>query len=240
MNVSYEFSVDALCRFADVVRRLAGGPAVQRVCELGAGAKPLLSLEFLAEHALDCVLVDISPRELAKAPDGYVKVVADAASDEYQPDCLFDLVFSRVVAEHVADPRALHQNVWRLLRPGGQAAHFFPTLYWPPFVVNRVLPEGISSRLLRVLQPGREPEGHSAKFPAYYRWCRGPLRRQVRRLEATGFEVEEYGAFFGQLGYWAKLPPLAALDRAVAVRLVKRPMPWLTSYAYVVLRKDGS
>ena len=34
----------------------------------------------------------------------------------------------------------------------------------------------------------RVPVG-SAEFRARYRWCRGPTPRQVRRLEALGYEV---------------------------------------------------
>jgi hypothetical protein len=49
--------------------------------------------------------------------------------------------------------------------------------------------------------------------------------------------VLEYGGFFGQPDYVARIAPLARLDRALTARLLKRPIPWLTSYAYVVLRR---
>ena len=143
---------------------------------------------------------------------------------------------SAFLAEHVADARALHRSVYAALRPGGTALHTFPTLYEPAFMVNRVLPERVMEPLLRRVQPGREPEGEHAKFRAYYRWCRGPTRRQLRRLESVGFQVLDYVGYFGH-GYFGPLKPLDRVEQALSHALVRRPLPALTSYATVTLRR---
>lgn len=223
---------------ATVLRLLEEGG--RDVCDVGGGPNPLLGPEQIAARGLRYVLLDASADQLAKAPPGYETALADVTAPPPALHGAFELVVSQWVAEHVADPRAFHRGVRALLRPGGYAVHLFPTLYAIPFVANLVLPERIAGALARVraLTPGpsREDEGHFGKFPAHYRWCRGPSARQVRRLESTGFEVVEYVGFFGH-GYYEKLGPLARAEAALADWLVRHPVPLLTSAAIVVLRR---
>lgn len=213
---------------------LGGG----RICELGGGARPALSPEFLAEHGLDCLVIDVSESELAKAGDGYAKLVGDVSATDFAAGSAagtYDLVFSRVLAEHVRDPRTFHANVHRLLRPGGVAMHFFPTLWWPPFVLNWLLPEAVSEPILLRLQPYRVSEGDVGKFRAYYRWCRGPTMSQLGRYASVGFAVDECVAYFGEIGH-APGRLLGALNRRWAELMVRHPSPALTTYTTYALR----
>ena len=217
-------------------QELARGPEVTRVCELGGGANPVIPLELIAELGLDHEVADISAAELAKTPPGYRTVEVDATSPDFAARGPYDLIVSAFLAEHVEDPRAFHASVHAALRPGGLAFHVFPTLYEPAYVANLLLPERLADALLQRIQPGREPDGAHAKFPARYRWCRGPTRRQLRRLEAAGFDVLDYVGYFGHGYYWR----VGALDRAeqkLSRALVRRPVRSLTSYATVTLRK---
>lgn len=211
--------------------RIARGMAV---CEIGGGANPLLPRAERERLGLTYTVVDIDPLELAKASPDVVKVQLDITSAPLAAS--FDVVISKQLAEHVRDPLAMHRNVWAMLRPGGRAIHFFPTLYAAPFVVNRLVPERMASTLLIALQPHRVSSGSHGKFPAHYRWCRGPTGRQLRRLRSTGFEVEDYIAGFGH-GYYARAPLLQRIENAKARMLVRRPLAQLTSYAIVVLRR---
>ena len=206
------------------------------VYEVGAGANPALPCEFVDRHNLDYVIMDVSASELAKAPRKYKKLNRDIMAPPTETES-YDLVFSRMVAEHVTDPSLFHRRILERLSPDGVVLHFFPTLYAPGFVLNRILPFDLSDRLLQVFQPGREPEGRHRKFPAYYNWCWGPTDRQLQRFRHLGYRIVEYVGFFGQPGYFGRLPMLAALDRHVALVLVSHPVPSLTSYAYVVLAK---
>ena len=151
--------------------------------DLGGGARPSLPPDAVARLGLDYVVLDVSAEELAKAPDGYGTLQADIAGDEPPQLEPQDLVFSRMLAEHIAEPERFHRNVRALLRDDGIAFHLFPTLYELPFLVNRLLPVRTSERFLLRLDPARRREGRKPKFPAYYRWCRGPGRRQLERLE---------------------------------------------------------
>jgi SAM-dependent methyltransferase len=224
--------------FSDWVRDAIADVSAHAVCEVGGGAKPLLSASSAAELGVDYVVADRSEPELRKAPGPHRRVVVDVGSPGFTPFGRFDVVCSRMVLEHVRDPRRFHENVWSLLRPGGVALHFFSTLYDAPFVLNRVLPETLVATLLRVAQPNRTPEGNDGKFPASYRWCRGPTRSQIRRLESTGFAVERYVGFFGHW-YLARMPRLQRLEDTWARSLVRHPNPWLTTFAWVRLRRPA-
>lgn len=172
---------------------------------------------------------------LSRPPQGYLKIQADIALPTLDLPGGYDLIFSKMLAEHVPSGETFHRNVRRLLASGGVAFHFFPTLYAPPFVVNRLLPERLAERFLHLLQSGREKEGKHAKFPAYYSWCRGPMPLQIKKFERLGYRVDEYIGFFGHEGYYMKLPVLAKVHRALSNWLVHHPAPWLTSFAYVTL-----
>jgi SAM-dependent methyltransferase len=222
--------------FFDFVEDLIHRTGVQTVCEVGGGANPALGLEFVRAHGIDYTVVDISEDELTKAPDGYRKLLGDVASPDFVAPARYDLVFSRMVAEHVRRPEQFHRNVYGMLVEGGRALHFFPTLYALPFVLNRLVPDAVSERLLQVVQPGRGRQGRHGKFPAFYHWCRGPTRRQLERFHGVGFTVEEYIGFFGH-AYFRKLRPLQVIEDWIAASLVRHPVPLLTSYAYVVLLK---
>ncbi|MCD6281686.1 MAG: class I SAM-dependent methyltransferase [Deltaproteobacteria bacterium] len=213
---------------------LASREGVKRICEIGGGANPALSLEFIREHKLSYVILDISAEELVKAPEGYEKVQADIASPHLDIPGGYDLVFSKMLAEHIRDARQFHENVLSILAEGGIAFHFFPTLYAMPFILNRLMPERLSAILLRTFAP--RDSYRFAKFPAYYRWCRGPTHTQIKRFEALGYEVEEYIGFFGH-GYYMGIKPLDKLNSFIADILISHPIPSLTSYAYTILRR---
>ncbi len=141
-----------------------------------------------------------------------------------------------MVNEHVADGERYYRNIFTVLRPGGVTAHCFSTLYALPFVANRVLPERFASRVLDTVNP-RDRYQHD-KFRAYYSWSRGPSRLMIERLSRLGYEVLEYRGYFGH-GYYdhPAQRPVRALEEAKTRWLCRHPIPILTSYAVVVLRK---
>ncbi len=142
----------------------------------------------------------------------------------------FDMVVSKFVAEHVADPAAFHAAVWRALRPGGLAAHFFPTLPSPPYAVNRLISGAPSRRLLELLQPGsRGRGGRERPFPAYYRWCAGPSRRQYRRLASEGFEVVDYVVLVGHR-YYERFPRVQRAADALSRQALRLRHPAISTY----------
>lgn len=238
-RVAYASSESAWVEFDGLLRELVNRDSITRVCEVGAGARPALPLDVVKAAGLEYTLVDVSHEELDKAPDGYVKRQADATQSSESLGREYDLVFSRLVAEHIRDPRAFHRNVHAALAPDGLALHFFATLYALPFVANLVLPEHAARFLLHRLQPHRANDPRESKFPALYRWCRGPTRRQIERFERIGYRVEAYHGFFGTSRYFDRFEVLKRVDMRLTDLLLQHPPASLTSFAHVLLRRDA-
>jgi hypothetical protein len=151
------------------------------------------------------------------------------------PGAPYDLIFSRMTAEHFRDSGRAYGNMLRALSPGGLSVHCFATLYALPFVLNRVLSDGVASFLYERFAL-RDRERHD-KFRAYYSRCRGPRQDQIRFFQEIGYEVLEYRAHFGHNYYAPRLPLLHVLHRAKTSLLLKMPIPLFTSYATVILRR---
>jgi SAM-dependent methyltransferase len=208
------------------------------ICEIGGGANPALPIEQVSRLGIKYSILDVSQDELDKAPPGYNLVRGDATDRQLNLTEQYDLVFSKMLMEHIPSARHFHENVRRMLKPGGVAFHFFPTLYAIPFVLNRLLPERFAESIVHTLQPGlRSREGKRSKFPAFYQWCRGPTLSQISRLQQAGYEVVEYIGFFGHSNYYRRVPALATISLKISRFLLSHPNPWLTSFAYLVVKK---
>jgi SAM-dependent methyltransferase len=235
-EVSYGRARDGEPHFWAEVHRLLDSGA-KRICDVGGGAKPILSHKVIDTRSLDYTVLDVSREQLDEAV-GY-RTFQASILDELRIDELvseggrFDGVVSRWTAEHIPDGRGFHKQVLRLLRPGGVAVHFFPTLYTLPFVANRLLGTKSSRAVLFRVDPNRVD-----KFPAYYSWCRGPSASQVRRLQGIGYEIDRYVGFFGHT-FYQRIRPLHHVQEVLTRTLVDHPFAPMTSFALVVLRRPN-
>ena len=234
MEVTYLHSGNEWDDYPDFVQTLVRQYGVRKICDVGGGANPVLSLQFVTDRQLDCTVLDISSAELEKAPTGYKKMVMDIEAENFVPTDQFDLVVTKMMAEHLRNGRLFHKNIFSMLKPGGVAVHYFPTLYALPFLVNRLIPEWLSSFLLDIFLP--RDRYQMAKFPAYYSWCYGPTLSMLEMLDGIGYEIVQYKGFFGNI-YYTRIPILRNLHRSYTQYLVKHPNPYLTSFAQIVLRK---
>ncbi|HTU25245.1 MAG TPA: methyltransferase domain-containing protein [Pirellulales bacterium] len=207
------------------------------ICDVGGGANPALTREYLAARNIDYTVLDIDQRELEKVPAGYSTVCCDVCDASSLPENRYDLVITRMLAEHVKNAEAFHRGVLKTLKPGGVAFHYFPTLFCPPFLVNWLTPSGLSQKLLDFYSP--RDKVYQGKFPAYYKWCRGPSQRQLHRFSALQADIVTYRGFFGHSYYQKRLKPLDWMSRKLAGYLTTHPVPMLTSFAYLVLQKRG-
>lgn len=235
MNVRYLEAEPFWDHYIDFILDTIDRYRLKNVCDAGGGANPLLSLEQIQQRNLAYTLLDISQQELDKSPEAYRKIVHDMTSSDPSQDGQYDFIFTKMMAEHVPDGEAFHRHVYSMLKSGGMAVHYFPTLYAPPFVVNKLLSDRIGGFIYNLLAP--RDKYRYGRFPAYYRWCRGPTPGMHRRLEGVGFEVVEYWGLFGHRGYYRRIPFLPAIHGHLVRWLLKHPVPWLTSYAYVLVRK---
>jgi len=239
-RVSYQDKETLWKGYENYVRELALKEGAENIAELGGGAKTILADNERWGFAGKRIIVDISAEELAKAEaENDVETrVLDLCKPVPDGREVYDIVFSKMLCEHVPDGQAFHQNCFDLLKPGGLAVHYFPTLYTLPFVLNRLIPEEAARKLLRKIQPGRIDNPKYEKFPAYYQWTTGPTKRAIRRFESVGFELEAWHGAYGH-HYYHLLKPLDAVEQAKSRFLTKHPVPALTSFAVVTLRKPA-
>ena len=218
---------------AYTVQHLIERSGAIKVCELGGGANPTLSR------------ADRGVKEARLHHPGYRATRARQGSAGIQDDrsrpatrtCVSpssSTLHSRKCSRSTCETGSVHRNVFRLLRPGGIAFHFFPTLWAPPFVANLLLPERVSATLLNLFSP-RDGVRHG-KFPARYSWCRGPTPRQFDRFRSIGYEIIEYRGFFGH-DYYRRIPIARWTAEALADYLERNPAPALTSFAQLCLRR---
>ncbi len=160
------------------------------IVEIGGGANPLLTKEKVKNFKY--VVIDIDAFELSKAKGDYFeRICTDITKDNKQIKC--DLIITNMLLEHVENPKEFHEACFEMLNDDGKAIHFFATKYSPASITNLILPEQWSRRLLYSIQQRKwETEG---KFPAYYRWCMGPTKKQICKFQSVGFIVEQYNGY---------------------------------------------
>lgn len=212
--------------------------APKAVLEIGSGANPTLTPEYVNENGISYVTNDVDARELEKADPAFQRLVLDLSVQVENSELAgkFDCVFSRMVNEHVSDGEQYHRNIYNMLKPGGISAHCFSTLWNFPLAANRFLSESISAILLQLYSP--HDKYKSGKFKAHYSWSRGPSRKMINRFEGIGFEVLSYTGYFGH-NYYRTIPFLHRLEMRKAEALLKHPIPMFCAYSTLILRKPN-
>lgn len=208
-----------------------------KVLELGGGRAPSFPIHDMPKNIASYTVNDIDPSELARASDDYDKACFDVTGDVSAFNGQYDIIFSRTLIEHVADGRKMHRNVRDLLRPGGVAFHMAPTLYALPFVINKLLPETLSTKILYTVFPKRR--NNKNKFPAHYSWCYGDRDRMQTMLKEIGFDQVAIRSFFGH-AYFDKFPIIRDADRALAALAERKDWSSLGSYAHITAFKPAA
>jgi len=225
--------------YRTTILALSQGLGLHHLCEIGGGRDPLFSPDEVKQLGLELTINDISPVELANAPAGLHTACFDIAGDIAAAGMKgnqFDLMFSRMVFEHVHNVEQAWKNIHTLLTPGGVALAFFPTLYSLPFVLNKLMPEQLSRAILKVFYPARRDDGDDPKFPALYDHCFGDDESQNAMLSPIGFREVLVVPFWGH-EYFARMPGIREVDGAFNAFAAKQDWRKATSHAYVLVRK---
>jgi len=235
MEIEYRLTKNTWDEYPTLIKEWVVRTNAVEVCDIGGGANPILDIDFIYSRSLEYTVLDLSQSELDKIPDTYKKEIKDVEAEDFSLEDCFDLAFSKMLAEHIKNGEIFHRNIHQMLKPGGIAIHYFPTLYALPFVVNKLIPEKTSSALLGLFAP--RDKFQQAKFPAYYNWCFGPTPSMLNMLTAIGFEILEFNALIGHV-YYNRIPLIRELHQKYSKFLVRHPNPRLTSFAQVVLKKN--
>ena len=224
--------------YENVVRGLARILNAKRLLEVGGGRDPLFKPDELSALGIEMTVNDISQAELDVLPDSYRKACFDVAGDISAVSNLrgsFDLAFSRMVFEHVADGQRAWKNLYEMLAPGGVALAFVPTLYSFPFVVNWLIPDDVAAKIVKLLYRNRTDD-EDPVFPARYSWTFASERKMKPMLDAIGYREVSVLPFYGH-GYFEPFPIVRDIHNAFTEVARKNDWRAIASYAYIAARK---
>lgn len=228
----------AWANYKQVVRELSKRFAAHRLIEIGGGRDPLFDRSEIRDLDAEMTVNDIAPGELEALPPGYHTACFDIAGDISNVVHLhnnFDLAFSRMVFEHVADGRRAWTNLYELLAPGGVGLAFVPTLYAVPFVLNWLLPENLAAAIVKAIYHHRTDD-EDPVFPARYSWCVADKTRVGSMLSAVGYREIVVQPFYGH-GYYRYFPIIRDIHERFTDVARHRDWRMLASFAYIAARK---
>jgi SAM-dependent methyltransferase len=192
----------------------------------GRGAPVLARFRGRAKRLIGVDLVDfnagLSDIELLKGDLSHIEL--DTGS--------VDIVMSRAVMEHIADPASVYSEIHRILRPGGYFVFLTANLWDYASIIAKSVPNRFHPWIVSRTE-GRAPED---VFPTCYRTN---SRRAVHRwADATGFDIVslrhlgQYPSYFMFNGF---LFLLATAYEKVISRF--RGLEFLRGWILAVLRK---
>jgi SAM-dependent methyltransferase len=228
----------ASANYKRVVRGLCERFDAHRLIEIGGGRDPLFDRDEFNDLGAEMTVNDIATGELGVLPPGYRTACFDIAGDISSVAHLrnsFDLAFSRMVFEHVADGQRAWANLYELLAPGGVGLAFVPTLYALPFVLNWLLPDKVAAAIVKAIFHHRTDDADPV-FPARYSWCVADEARMGSMLSAIGYREIVVQPFYGH-GYYRYFPIIRDIHERFTGIARQRDWRLLASFAYIAARK---
>ena len=222
--------------YKEALKAMIRASGAKDVLEVGGGRFPMFTQEEVEALGIRYTSNDISERELSLAPEWAGRAHFDIQTPEGVDAFAgkFDFIFSMMVMEHVANFERAYKNIQSLLRPGGIAVAFHPVLYNTPFIINRLMPETLSAKLLKTMFPHRTDTG-IPKFPATYSGCR--ISKAVRaRMRSFGFTDVQQIPFYGH-NYYRKMPVIRSVHSALTNLVRSAGAKTLATYSLTVAVK---
>jgi SAM-dependent methyltransferase len=235
-------NVDGWDGYEPLLASIISGETPKALMEIGGGRSPLFSIADLerltAGKSIRYCVNDISASELARLPTAYDTACFDIAGDDVPEEHIgrYDLVFAKMVLEHVNDGERAWRNIATLLRPGGLALSFHPVLYAPPFMANYLLPDRLAAAIVRRLYPHRSDEGDAPVFPARYSQCYAVERWIRPMLLRSGFSDAGIEPFWAN-EYFDRFPGLRQLSNGLQSAFERLNWTAMASYTYILARR---
>jgi len=148
------------------------------------------------------------------------------------PDACVDLVISRSVMEHIADPAAVYAEMQRILRPGGRFIFLTANLWDYASIIAMIVPNRFHPWIVSKVEGRAEQD----VFPIQYKTN---SRAAVRRWSArSGFEIESF-RHLGQYPAYFQFNGLLFLLATGYEKFISRfrALHFLRGWILVVLRK---
>lgn len=164
------------------VEALISGGGVRSLLDAGAGRTVPVLRKFLGKVER---LIGVELVPFTEVPAGIETHNADLGALPLA-DASVDLIMSRSVFEHLADPAAVYREFARVLRPGGRVVFLTANMWDYGTLVARLTPNRFHAKVVRFSE-GREEED---TFPTEYKTN---TRGAVDRLAAdAGLGVQSF------------------------------------------------
>jgi SAM-dependent methyltransferase len=157
-------------------------PADAVLLDAGAGRTVPVLRKYLGRARR---LIGIELVEFTDVPTGIETYNTDLAHLPL-PDGVVDIIISRSVFEHLADPQAVYAEFSRVLRPGGVVIFLTANMWDYGTLIARLVPNRFHARIVAKVE-GRAAED---TFPTEYRTN---TRRDVERLALrAGLKIDAF------------------------------------------------
>jgi len=169
-EVAFYVQVAALLRPQDVVLDFGAGRGEFVETDPSPYRVWLQNFRGRCRHVAGC---DLDPIVHANPTLDSATVIETGRPLPY-PDNYFDLIVSRYVFEHIADPEWAAGELLRVLKPGGWICAMTPNKWGYVALASRLIPNRLHSRALSKVQPGRLTKD---VFPTVYKLNRPSVIR---------------------------------------------------------------
>lgn len=213
---------------------LMSQPNVNRVVDIGAGKAWHFPKHYKAWYNIHLTGVDIDGEEMVGNDLLDEKIVADVVRGIPVEPNSADLIMVRSGVEHFSDNQRFLDNAFAALRPGGFLFAFFPNRYAPFAIINRLLPQRLSKR---VLQQTALESADELGFKVYYDRTNYTAFRKI--YDRTGFKAVYHMPSFYSCFYFRFFLPLFFLSYFFDTLRFMIGSPRLAAYHIWVLQKPG-
>ncbi len=176
--------------------------------------------------------VDISKEELEVNALVNEKIVSDVCKKIPLPYGQVDMITSSSVLEHLLDPQAFFLNASESLKAGGMFIHTCPSRYAIFAVINRILPQKLSRKVLFFFLPEAK---RTSGFPAYY--INLYYKKIKKMLKKAGLELLYFIPQYRQCSYFSFFYPLFLLTYFWDFLMKKLKLKNMSAYFLIVARK---
>jgi ubiquinone/menaquinone biosynthesis C-methylase UbiE len=197
------------------------------ILDIGGGQRCFLASRGLNKKRVICL--DIQMRQLRVNCDVDHRIMGDARSMPLE-DYSVDVVISRSFIEHVPSAEAFLQEANRVLKKGGYLISVFPGKFALFAVINQLLPEYLSKKVLHYFVSSGDNE---LGFKAYYDKCYFTAIKNL--LNQNNFKVIDIIDYHFSSAYFEFFLPFFMLS--CLYEICTQRFENLASYLLIVAKK---
>ena len=178
------------------------------------------------------ITIDLSEEQVRKNHDADTKLIANIMRPLPFKNKSIDLVVSRAVLEHLENLESFLSESTRVLKANGYCIHAFSSKFAPFAIINQLLPQKLSKRLLLYIRPEVKD---FAGFPAYYNKCFYSSIKSI--FQKHGYEIVAIRLNYFQTSYFSFFVPFFIMMALYEMFLQCIRAKNLCAYILIVAKK---